>query len=98
MLEKSGMKKKPTPENVGRRIRRDWRRCAGRFVVSSANCSRARQIRPMTFPHMNEVRITKAEILRTAEAIKQARCRDVLIICASEYVRFIVTMKLPYPR
>jgi len=47
---------------------------------------------------MNEVRITKAEIWRTAEAIKQAGCRDVLIISTPEYVRFIVTVKLPQPR
>ncbi len=35
---------------------------------------------------------------RTAEAIKQAGCRDVLIVSTPEYVRFIVTMKLPQPR
>jgi hypothetical protein len=47
---------------------------------------------------MNEVRITKAEILRTAEAIEQAGCRDVLILSTPEYVRFIVTIKLPKAR
>jgi hypothetical protein len=47
---------------------------------------------------MNEVRITKAEIWRTAEAIQQAGCRDVLIVSTPEYVRFIVTVKLPKPR
>ena len=46
---------------------------------------------------MNEVRITKAEMWRTAEAIKQAGCRDVLIISTPKYVRFIVTVKLPKP-
>jgi len=35
---------------------------------------------------MNEVRITKAEIWRTAEAIKQAGCRDVLIVSTPEHV------------
>jgi len=47
---------------------------------------------------MNEVRITKAEIWRTASALKQAECRDVLIISTPEYVRFIVTITLPKPR
>src|SRR5213593_4915270 len=74
------------------------KRCVGRFAVSSANGSEAGQIGPTTFSHMNEVRITKAEIWRTAEAIKQAGCRDVLIISTPEYVRFIVTVKLPKPR
>jgi hypothetical protein len=92
------MKRNPTPENLGRRIKRDRRWCIGRFAVSSVNYARARQIGPTTFSHMNEVRITKAEILRTAEAIKQAGCRDVLIISTPEYVRFIVTMKLPQTR
>ena len=50
------------------------------------------------FSRMNSVRITKAEIWRTAEAIKQAGCRDVLIIGTPEYVRFIVTVKLPKTR
>jgi hypothetical protein len=92
------MKRNPTPENGGRRTKGGRRRCAGRLAVSSANYSRARQIGPTTFSHMNEVRITKAEILRTAEAIKQAGCRDVLIVCTPEYVRFVVTVKLPKPR
>jgi hypothetical protein len=51
-----------------------------------------------TFSHINAVSITKAEIWRTAEAIKQAGCRDVLIVDTAEYVRFIVTIKLPKPR
>lgn len=42
--------------------------------------------------------MTKAEIWRTAEAIKQAGCRDVLIVSTPEYVRFIATVKLPKPR
>jgi 2-iminoacetate synthase ThiH len=47
---------------------------------------------------MNEVSITKAEILRTAEAIRQAGCRDVLIVYAPDFVRFVVTIKLPKSR
>ena len=92
------MKRNPTPENRGRRTKGSLKRCAGRFAISSANWSKAGQIGPTTFSHMNEVRIAKAEIWRTAEAIKQAGCRDVLIISTPEYVRFIVTMKLPQPR
>jgi len=92
------MKRNPSPENRGVRTKGDRKRCVGRFAVSSANCSDARQIGPTTFSHLNEVRITKAEIWRTAEAIKQAGCRDVLIISTPEYVRFIVTVKLPKPR
>ncbi len=92
------MKRNPTPENRGRRTKGGLKRCVGRFAVSSANRSKAGQIGPMTFSHMNEVRITKAEIWRTAEAIKQAGCRDVLSISTPEYVRFIVTVKLPKPR
>jgi hypothetical protein len=92
------MKRNPTPENRGRLTKGGLKRCVGRFAVSSANCFKAGQIGPTTFSHMNEVRITKAEMLRTAEAIKQAGCRDVLIISTPEYVRFIVTVKLPKPR
>ena len=39
---------------------------------------------------MNAVRKTKREIARTALALQQARCRDVLIIGTAKYVRFIV--------
>src|SRR5438552_13310760 len=89
------MKRNPTPENRGSRTKGGLKRCVGRFAVSSANCSKAGQIGPTTFSHMNEVRITKAEIWRTALALKQAGCRDVLIVGTAEYVRFIVTIKLP---
>jgi hypothetical protein len=92
------VKRNPTRESPGRRTKGARKRCVGRFAVSSANCSKAGQIGPTTFSDMNEVRITKAEIWRTAEAIKQAGCRDVLIISTPEYVRFIVTMKLSQPR
>jgi hypothetical protein len=91
------VKRNPTPENPGRRTKGGRKRRAGRFAVSSANCSKAGQIGPTTFSHMDEVRITKAEIWRTASALKQAGCRDVLIIGTAEYVRFMVTIKLPKP-
>ena len=92
------MKKKPTPRNPGLRIRAPGHGDAGGFAVSSPDCLEARQIGPTTLSHMNEVRITKAEILRTAEAIKQAGCRDVLIIYTPEFVRFIITTKFPKSR
>jgi hypothetical protein len=92
------MKRNPTPENRGGRTKGGRKRCVGRFAVSAANCFKAGQIGPTTFSHMNEVHITKAEILRTAEALKQAGNRDVLIISTPEYVRFIVTIELPKPR
>jgi hypothetical protein len=47
---------------------------------------------------MNAVGKTKREIWRAAEALDQAGCRDVLIVATAEYVRFIVTIKLPKPR
>ena len=51
-----------------------------------------------TFSHMNAVSVAEAEIRRTAKAIKQAGCRDVLIIYTPEFVRFIITTKLPQSR
>ena len=68
---------------------------AGRFAVSSPDFLEARQIGPTAFSHMNDVNITKTDIWRTAEAIKRAGCRDVLVIDTAEYVRFIVTIKFP---
>jgi hypothetical protein len=50
------------------------------------------------FSHMNAVSVAEAEIRRTAKAINQAGCRDVLIIYTPEFVRFIVTTKLPKSR
>src|SRR5438477_163066 len=88
------MKRNPTPENRGRRTKGGRKRCAGRFAISSANCSKVGQIGPTTFSHMNEISITKAEMWRTAEAIKQAGCRDVLIISTPEYVRFVALLRL----
>jgi hypothetical protein len=53
---------------------------------------------PTAFSHMNAVSGAVAEIRRTAKAIQQAGCRDVLIIYTPEFVRFIVTTKLPKSR
>ena len=92
------MKKKPTPRNPSLRIKAPGHGDAGGFAVSSPNCSKARQIGPTAFSHMNAVSVAEAEIGRTAKAIKQAGCRDVLIIYTPEFVRFIVTTKLPKSR
>ena len=92
------MKRKPTPKDPGLRIKRPGHGDAAGFAVSSADCLEARQIGPTTFSHMNELNITKRDIWRTAEAIKRAGCRDVLIIGTAEYVRFIVTIKFPKSR
>ena len=92
------MKRKATPKDPGLRIKMPGDGDAGGFAVSSPDCLEARQIGPTTFSHINAVSITKAEIWRTAEAIKQAGCRDVLIISTPEFVRFIVTIKFPQPR
>ena len=93
MLEKNSMKGKPTPKDPGLRIKMPNRGDAGGLAVSSPDCLEARQIGPTTLSHMNEVNITKTDIWRTAEAIKRAGCRDVLVIGTAEYVRFIVTIK-----
>ena len=92
------MKRKPTPKDLGLRIKMPGHDDTGGFAVSSPDCLEARQIGPTTFSHINAVSITKAEILRAAEAIRQAGCRDVLIIYTPEFVRFIVTIKFPQPR
>jgi hypothetical protein len=47
------------------------------------------------FSHLDSFSLTETEILRTADAIRQAGCRDVLIVSTPEYVRFVVTIKLP---
>jgi hypothetical protein len=88
------MKRSPTPENRGVRTR----------VAPADSRSDPRiDVKPesfglTTFSDANAVRKTKREIWRTAIALKQAECRDVLIIGTAEYVRFIVTIKLPKPR
>jgi len=92
------MKKKPTPRNPGLRIKALGHGDAGGFAALSPNCSKARRIGPAAFSHMNAVRVAVAEIRRTAKAIKQAGCRDVLIIYTPEFVRFIITTKFPTSR
>jgi hypothetical protein len=88
------MKRNPTPENRGVRTK----------VARADSRSHPRiNVEPepfglTTFLDANTVRKTKREIWRTASALKQAGCRDVLIIGTAEYVRFIVTIKLPKPR
>ena len=88
------MKRNPTPENRGVRIK----------VARAESRSHLRiDVKPESFglttlSDMNAVRKTKREIWRTALALQQAGCRDVLIISTQEYVRFIVTMNLPKPR
>ena len=88
------MKRNPTPENRGVRteVARADSRAHPRIDV------RPEPFGLTTLSDMNAVRKTKREIWRTALAIKQAGCRDVLIVGAAEYVRFIVTIKLPKPR
>jgi hypothetical protein len=89
------MKRKPTPKDPGLRIKMPGHGDAGGFAVSSPDFLEARQIGPTAFSHMSAVSVAEAEILRTAKAIKQAGCRDVLIIYTPEFVRFIVTIKFP---
>jgi hypothetical protein len=81
------MKRNPTPENRGVRTK----------VAQADSQSQVRiDVKPepfglTTLSDMDSVSIT-------AEAIRQAGCRDVLIISTPDYVRFIVTVKLPQPR
>ena len=88
------MKRNPTPENRGVRTK----------MARADSRSHPRiDVKPepfglTTLSDMNAVRKTKREIWRTAEAIKRAGCRDVLIIGTAEYVRFIVTIKFPKSR
>jgi hypothetical protein len=87
------MKKNPTPESRGVRTK----------VARADSRSHPRiDVKPepfglTTFSDMNAIRKTKREIWRTALALEQAGCCDVLIISTPEYVRFIVTVKLPQP-
>ena len=92
------MKRKPTPKDPGLRMTMPGYGALADSAVSSPNCSKARQIGPTAFSHMNAVSVAEAEIRRTAKAINQAGCRDVLIIYTPEFVRFIVTTKLPKSR
>jgi hypothetical protein len=88
------MKRNPTPENRGVRTK----------VARADSRSHPRiDVKPepfglTTLSDINAVRKTKREICRTALALEQAECRDLLIVGTAEYVRFIVTIKLPRPR
>jgi len=88
------MKRNPTPENRGVRtkVARAVSRSHPRIDVKPAPLGLT------TLSDTNAVRKTQREIWRTALALKQAECRDVLIVGTPEYVRFIVTIKLPKPR
>jgi len=88
------MKRNPTPENRGVRteVARADSRAHPRIDVKPEPFGLT------TLSDMNAVRKTKREIWRTALAIRQAGCRDVLVISTPEYVRFVVTMKLPQHR
>ena len=88
------MKRNPTPENRGVRteVARADSRAHPRIDVKPEPFGLT------TLSDMNAVRKTKREIWRTALAIRQVECRDVLVISTPEYVRFIVTMKLAQPR
>ena len=88
------MKRNPTPENRGVRTN----------VARAVSRSHPRiDVKPepfglTTLSDMNPIRKTKGEIWRTALALKEAGCRDVLIVGTGKYVRFIVTIKLSKPR
>jgi hypothetical protein len=88
------MKRNPTSENRGIRTK----------VTRADSRSHLRiDVKPepfelTTLSDINAVTKTKREIWRTALALRQSGCRDVLIVGTAEYVRFIVTIKLPEPR
>ncbi len=88
------MKRNPAPQNRGVRteVARADSRAHLRIDVNPEPFGLT------TLSDMIAVRKTKQEIWRTALAIRQAGCRDVLVISPPEYVRFIVTMKVPQPR
>ena len=88
------MKRNPNPENRGVRteVARADSRAHPRIDVKPAPFGLT------TLSDTNAVRKTQREIWRTALALKQAECRDVLIVGTAEYVRFMVTIKLPKPR
>ena len=92
------MKRKPTPKDPGLRMKMPGYGALADSAVSSPNCSKAQRIGSAAFSHVGAVRVAEAEILRTAKAIKQAGCRDVLIIYTPEFVRFVATIKFPKSR
>ena len=92
------MKRNPAPENPG-----DPTKAARTSALPHSRSHLRIAPKPggsgtTTFSHINEMNITKADIWRTAEAIKRAGCRDVLIVYTPEFVRFIVTIKFPKSR
>ena len=88
------MKRNPTPENRG--VRTEVARADSQ--VHPRIDVKPEPFGLTTLSDMNAVRKTKREIWRTALALKQSECREVLIVGTAEYVRFIVTIKLPQPR
>jgi len=90
------MKRNPTRRNAARLIKRAD---SGAPADSRPHPQTApKPGKSDQFSRMNSVSMTNAEILRTGEAVRQAGCRDVLIISTQDYVRFILTVKLPKPR
>ena len=92
------MKTNPNPENPGGRAESARKGALPDSRSNPRNAPEPGDFGPTTFSYVNEMNITKADIWRTAEAIKRAGCRDVLIIYTPEFVRFIVTTKLPKSR
>jgi hypothetical protein len=92
------VKTNPNPENPGGRTESAAKGALPDSRSDPRNAPRPGDFGPTTFSHVNEMNITKADIWRTAEAIKGAGCRDVLIIYTPEFVRFIVTIKFPKSR
>ena len=88
------MKRNPTPENRGIRAK------VARADLQSHPRSdvKPEPVGLTKFSGVNAIRKTKRELCRTAAALDQAGCRDVLIVGTAEYVRFIVTIKLPKRR
>ena len=92
------MKTNPNPENPGSRTESTGKGALPDSRSDPRNGLEPGDFGPTTFSHMNEVNITKTDIWRTAEAIKRAGCRDVLIVYTPDFVRFVVTIKLPKSR
>ena len=92
------MNRNPNPENPGGRTKSARKRALADSRSDPRSAPEPGDFGPTTFSHMNEVNVTKTDIRRTAKAIKQAGCRDLLIIYTPEFVRFIVTIKFPKSR
>jgi hypothetical protein len=92
------VKTNPNPENPGGRTKSAGKGALPDSRSDPRNAPEPCDFEPTTFSQMNEVNITKTDIWRTAEAIKRAGCRDVLIVYTPDFVRFIVTIELPKAR